>query len=111
MPSKGTINLYQGDDAGIIVSVFNENGTPADLTGYTAQAQIRRGPADVDPIVVAAFTATVDSPVVNLTLTHSETESLTGNYLFDLQLVSEGGVITTIMTGPVRVTAEVTRAA
>jgi len=109
--TRQSLTIYQGDDFGAIVTVNNEDGTPADISTYTAQAQIRRGAADVDPVVAAQFTATVESPVINLTLTHDQTLLLTGTYVWDLQLVSAGGVITTIMTGPVRTSAEVTRAA
>lgn len=109
--TRTALSIVQGDDYAAICTVRNEDGTDADISTYSAAAQIRRGAADADPVVAAQFAATVDSPVVNLTLTHDQTLVLTGSYVWDLQLVSAGGVITTIMSGPVRITAEVTRAA
>jgi hypothetical protein len=108
---RTNLTIYQGDDYAAVVTVRNADGTPADISTYTAEAQIRRAAADVDEVVVATFTAVVASPAVNLTLTHDQTLPLTGSYVWDLQLVSAGGVITTIMAGQVRMTAEVTRAA
>lgn len=105
------LQVFQGDDFAAIVLVTNADGTPANITGYTALAQIRRAVADVDPVVVATFTATVASPNVNLSLSNAQTRPLTGRYVWDLQLTSPAGVITTVVAGRVVVTAEVSRVA
>lgn len=107
--TKADLIVYQGDDYGATVLVTNEDGTPADITGYTAKAQIRRAVADSDPEVVAELSATVQSPHVVLGLTHAQTELLTGRYMWDLQLLTDESAIVTIMRGAVKVTNEVTR--
>jgi hypothetical protein len=85
-----------------------DDGSPADITGYTALSQIRRNVAESDPVVVTTIAANVQSPLVLLALTHDQTRELKGQYLWDLQLTSPAGAITTILRGNVNVTAEVT---
>jgi hypothetical protein len=108
---QANLDIYQGDDPAWRVTVMTTANTPADITGYTASAQIRRAVADVDPVVVATLATTVTSPDVFLSLTHTQTALLSGRYVWDLQLTSAGGAVTTILEGNVIVTSEVTRAA
>src|SRR5688572_19168045 len=108
--SRADLAIYQGDDYAATVTVLNPDNTPADITGFTAQAQIRRAVADLDPVVVATMTAVIASPDVSLSLSHDQTKSLTGRYVWDLQLTSiTDASVTTILAGRVSVTAEVTR--
>lgn len=111
MPSSGTLTIYQGDDYAAVVTVLYVDGLPADLTGYTAQSQIRNGPADQDPVVLAEVVATVVPPnMVTLVIPSAVTRNLSGgSYAWDLQLTSPGGAITTIMAGAATSTSEVTR--
>src|SRR5262245_24921323 len=109
--SKADLILYQGDDFAATVAVSNEDGTPADISTCTAQAQIRRAVADRDPVIVAEITAAVDTSTVTLSIPHTVTETLSGRYTWDLQLTSGAGQITTILAGNVQVTLEVTRPA
>lgn len=111
MPSRAELLLYQGDSYAAGVIVRNSDGTPADITGYTALAQIRRASADTDPVIAAEFTTAVTSPLINISLTPAQTVALAGQYQWDLQIVSPADVVTTILAGRVRVTAEISRAA
>lgn len=108
--SRADLELVQGDTASWTVTVTNEDGTPADISTYTAQAQIRRAVADADEVVVADMTTLVESPAVVLALTSAQTTPMSGFYVWDLQLTGSEGEIITIMAGRVKVTAEVTRA-
>lgn len=110
MPARANIDIYQSDSFTLGVQVRNSNGTPADITGYTAIAQIRRASADADPVIAAEFTCAVTSPLVNISLTPEQTRTLRGQYVWDLQITSPAEVVTTILAGRVRVTAEVSRA-
>jgi hypothetical protein len=111
MPAtREDLSVYQGDDQSWTVTVRNQDGTPAVITGFTARAQIRRGVADSDPVVVAEMAASIASPVVNLSLTHIQTSTMSGRYVWDLQLTSPTGEVTTILAGNVNAKAEVTRA-
>lgn len=111
-PRQADLTLYQGDDWAATVNVLNLDMSPADLTGYTAQAQIRRSVADQDPVVAAELQATVELPnLVLLFLSHAQTTLLAGQYQWDLQLTSPQADIVTILAGGVNVTQEVTRGA
>jgi hypothetical protein len=112
MPVKASdLDIYQGDDWAATVTVLNPDMTAADLTGYTAQAQIRTGPADqITTIAAEIGTAVVLPNRVSLFLTHAQTLTLTGfNYQWDLQLTSATGQVTTVLAGGVNVTRETTR--
>ena len=89
--------------------VTNEDGTAADIDGYTAKAQIRRAVADQEPEVAVEITTLVESPLINLSIPHTQTVALQGRYVWDLQIVSPTGGITTIVAGKVKLTPEVTR--
>lgn len=109
--STAHLSLYQGDDFVGVVSVFDSAGEAADLTGYTAKAQIRRSFADNDPTVACEIDTVITSPDVHLTIPGADTAALIGKYVWDLQLVSAAGAVTTILSGNVAVTQEVTRSA
>lgn len=111
MASKGDLLIYQGDDYLATVTVANQDGSPVDLTGFTAQAQIREDVADNAPEVVVEIAATVGTSTVELSIPNAETKLLNGAYRWDLQLTSADGFITTVLAGKVTVTAEVTRSA
>lgn len=100
----------QGSDYAATVRVLNEDGSDADLTGYTAKAQLRRGPADCAPEVSAEMGTTVVLPnIVVLSLTNAVTSTLCGRYQWDLDLHTDLGQIVTVLAGAAIVTAEVTR--
>jgi hypothetical protein len=110
MVKRANLQIYQGDDYVATVTVKNADGTPADLSGYTAKAQIRRNVADLQPAVTVELLATIASPFINLFLTHDQTLVLSGTYVWDLQLTEIAtGAVTTILAGQVPVTPEVTR--
>jgi hypothetical protein len=111
------ISLYQGDDWASLITVNNCDGSPFDLTNYTAQGQIRQGPADQNWWISATFTCAI-VPVqsgqtpnqISISLTNAQTALLRNlNYVWDLQVTSPDGIITTVVGGTVSVTPEVTR--
>jgi hypothetical protein len=106
------LDIYQGDDEAWVVDVDNDDGTPADLTGYTTKAQIRRTVADSAPTVEAELiTALVTPSQIKLELPHAITGTLGGSYVWDLEITSPAGIVVTILAGDVIVRKEVTRAA
>ena len=112
MPSKLDLKIYQGDDFPGLVTLYNQDGTASDITGHTASAQIRRAVADEEPEVTVEIETTVIPPnQIVLAIPHAQTEALSGEYVWDLQLTSPGGMITTVVAGKVKLTQEVTRVA
>ena len=107
--STGDLSIYQGDDFAGVVTVRNEDGTPADITGHTAKAQIRRAVADEEPAVAVEIATAVTSPNVTLAISHTVTATLSGAYVWDLQLTTPTGAVITVIRGKVKLTNEVTR--
>jgi hypothetical protein len=111
MVSSADLDIYQGDDYSATVSVLNDDGSTPDLTGSTAQAQIRLTPASTGAPILLSLAATVNPPnTVLLAASAADTVLLTyEHYVWDLQLTATNGAITTILAGYVNVTQEVTR--
>jgi hypothetical protein len=111
VPSSADLAIYQGDDYAATVTVTDGSNTPPDLTGYTAQAQIRHGPADANPDIVVDITTSITPPnQIQLSIPHSTTTTLLGpRYLWDLALTAPDGTVETILAGWAVITLEVTR--
>jgi len=110
MLSRADLTVYQGDDYRATVEV-TDGVTPPDqiLTGYSALAQIRSGPADSNPAVIVAIQTAIASPYVNLLIPHDQTIALKGKLVWDLQLTAPDGTITTVLAGSVFPTLEISR--
>jgi hypothetical protein len=111
MAEQANLTIYQGDDYSADVTVFDADGvTPADLTGYSAQSQIRINYNDTTPNGEAQFLITINSNVITMVLPHDQTAALSKPaYVWDLQVISPIGWITTILSGQVFITKEVTK--
>ena len=111
MYGDDSVTIHQGADWKAEAAFADgETGEPADLTGYTARAQIRRKYADSEPIVAAEIAVTFILPDrLLLSLGHDATEALSGRYVWDLDLIAPDGTISTPLAGPLIVTPEVTR--
>jgi hypothetical protein len=108
-PKYAPITLYQGDDALFIAEVYLENGTPADLAGYVAHAQIRKDYADSEPVIAYTILTYIEAHEVLLPIPKEATALLGGKYVWDVQLVASDGTTTTILRGDVTTMLEVTR--
>jgi hypothetical protein len=108
--SRADLLIDQGADYSATVFVENIDGTPADLTGWTAKSQLRRGPADAAPEIEQEISCTVQPPqTVILSIPHADTTLLYGRYAWDLDLTSPAGQIVTVLQGAAIIDAEVTR--
>src|SRR5215469_14185589 len=108
MPGNVNLAIYQGDDYQAQVTVLNADGSIPDLTGYSAQSQIRPVLGDTSPTPSAQFTCTIAANVITMVLTHDQTKVLNlTSYVWDIQLIDTSGWITTILAGAVTVTLEV----
>lgn len=106
---RGDLCIYQGDTFAQIVVVTNADGTPADLTGYTARAQMRRAVADTEPEIALTIGVTIQSPNILLDIPNTATTGLSGTYKWDLELTTPTNAVMTILQGSVNITPEVTR--
>lgn len=111
MAKQQDLCLYQGDDWAAMVTVLNCDRTTPDLTGYIANAQIRQGVADQSWCVAAELTCAVVPPnLISLSLTSAQTTFLDQSaYCWDMQVTSPAGIVSTLLSGNVQITFEVTR--
>lgn len=91
-------------------------GVPINLTGYTARMQIRASKTST-AVLLSATTAdntlqiTAADGKVTIVLPEATTAAITWRRgVYDLELVSAGGVVTRLVEGAVAVSREVTRA-
>lgn len=102
-PDQVNLNLYAGDDFALDLTVLDPDGSPADLTGMTARADIRQ---NTGTPVLASFAATVAGNVVSLRLAAADAAVLPDGAVWDCQLA---GIDTfTVAAGTVRTRAQVT---
>src|ERR1700746_2140174 len=94
LPVEQNLSIYQSDGFATTIEILNGDGTPYDLTGYSAESQIRQGPADLFPEVTEYFTLTIVLPnEITMSLTPEQTAAFTGDTLWwDLQIVASTGV-------------------
>ena len=109
MPNRADLAIYQGDDYNALVTVNPGIGPPDVIAGFTARAQIREDFADDCTDVAATIGTTVDSPLIWLKIPGADTSNLCGDYVWDLEITSPDGVVSTILAGKVKVSEEVTR--
>lgn len=94
---------------------YKEDGSNVNLTGYTARMQIR--PTAASATTTLSLT-TENSRIalggtagtITLSISATDTAAITaGRYVYDLELVSAGGIVTRLLQGMVTVSANVTR--
>ena len=107
--------LYRGDDHALRMEITDDAGTPIDLTGWMFKATVKLRPdtpdseAPVSVDIPALDNMDAQAGVVYIELPHDQTENLLpGLNLFDVQREFNGKV-TTVVSGRIRVLADVTR--
>lgn len=110
------IELKRGDTLQVDVLWSQSNGTPVNLTGYTARMQVRPQPGDGAPILDltsgSGITLGGSAGTIAATAPPATTRTFApGEYVYDLELTSPTGVVTTIIAGQFVVYADVTRVA
>ena len=109
--------IDQGADWFFNVTYQNPNGTPINLTGYTAACQLRSLPSSPSAVLTlttqnGGITITAGTGLVALRATAAQTMAIDeGNYVYDLEIYSPANpsVVTRLVQGQITVSAEVTR--
>lgn len=116
MSVRHNITIEQGATFTLNATWKAADGTPVDLTGYAARMQARQTYASATTVLNLtsaggniALGGTAGTVVVTISAT--ATAALTAPWagVYDLELVSAGGVVTRLLEGSARVTPEVTR--
>lgn len=108
-PASLTYKIVRGDDfADVITIKEGDPPEPADLTGRTYTAQVRRTP---NGDVIAEMTiddSNLDEGQVGIALPDATTADMSGSYVWDFQQDS-AGVVRTLLKGAFVVDPDVTR--
>lgn len=117
MASAGIYNIAteQGTTFARLLTWKDKTGTPVSLVNYTARMQVRVSPSSISPVLSLT---TENSRIVlggvlgtvSLTVTDEDMSQVpSGKYYYDLELISQGGVVTKLIKGTFTVKSEVTR--
>ncbi len=112
-PATYNIVTYQGDDDSFILT-YSTGGSIANLTGYSAKMDVRtnrNASSSAASFSTAASSINIDGANGKITvpLPHAMTSALApADYVYDLQITSPSGSITTIVEGLFSVIQEVT---
>ena len=108
-PASYDLAIYAGDSYQWQFNLWTDSTktTPIDLTGATVMAQIRDQPTPTGVIIVS-FTTSITLPnQIFLTLT-AALSAQAANGVWDLQVTSSTGWVSTFVGGKVTVTPDVT---
>ena len=109
MASKANITIDQGTTFSTDLTLTDEFGDNLDLTGYTANSQMRKW--YTSSTAAATFTTAINvaSAAVTLSLTPTQTANIVfGRYVYDVE-ITNGTTTSRIVEGVVTVTPQVTR--
>ena len=108
MAIKNNLVVDQGADFVYNVYLIDQNGDAFDISGYTANAQIRKTYTSTTYTTINVAIA-ANTGLVTLSMNAATTANLTfSRYVYDLQLHSNN-VSSRIMEGIITVNPEVTR--
>lgn len=105
-------NLYvdQGAFYRTYVTVANTDGTPLDLTGFTAASQMRKS---YQSSTAYNFTTSISNPIqgrVRIELSSEQSRVIpSGKYLYDVEVTSPSGEKTRVVEGIVLINPEITK--
>ena len=110
MAATRNITIYQGDTYAHELRIKNSSNANVNITSRTYTGQVRK--KRNSDTAAATFTSEITNAangIVILSLTSAQTANIAaGTYVYDFQ-ETNGTVITTLITGTVTVTGEVSR--
>jgi hypothetical protein len=109
MATKANIIIDQGTTFSTVITLADEDNTLINLTGYTANSQIRKHYSSSNSTPFSVSLGGVQG-TVTLSLTSTQTSNIAaGRYVYDVELTSSSNVVSRIVEGIVTITPEVTR--
>ena len=114
--SAATYNatVDQGADWYVTFVYKDSAGTAINLTGYTAAMMVRDTFGDTATVLSltnsSGITITAATGTLQVRATAAQTRAITaGNYVYDLEITSAGGIVTRLVQGKIVISPEVTR--
>lgn len=112
-PLRYDLRIRQGQTWSLAVPVKNPDETTADLTGYTATAQVRDGYASGTALhtwSIGAGNLTLGAGQITLTVSPATSAAWAWRRgRWDLELTAPSGTVTALVTGSVLIDPEITR--
>jgi len=109
MATKANLVIDQGTTYSTDINLTDENGDPLNLSGYSANSQIRKHYTSSNSIVFST-TINATSGVITLSLNANQTANIvSGRYVYDIELTDASNSISRIVEGIVTITPQVTR--
>jgi hypothetical protein len=113
MAGSYNFTIEQGATFNLLMTWRIDN-VPVNLTGYTARLQARIDVDETDTILSLTTGAgiTLGGAAGTITLDQTATQTALlpkGEYVYDLELQSSGGIVTRLLQGELNISAEVTR--
>ena len=108
MATKANLVIDQGATFSVDLDLTDENGDVINLSGYTANSQMRKWYTSTTSI---PFTASINAlaGVITLSLNATQTAAITaGRYVYDVE-INNNDTVSRIIEGIVTVTPNVTR--
>jgi hypothetical protein len=109
MATKANLVIDQGTTYSTDINLTDENGDPLNLSGYSANSQIRKHYTSSNSVV---FSTTINATagVITLALSANQTSNIvSGRYVYDIELTDASNSVSRIVEGIVTVTPQVTR--
>ena len=108
MATKLNLFIDQGTDFSTTIEVTDDAGDPINLTTYTGRSQMRK---HYTSTTYKSFNVTGNANgVITISMNAATSANITGGrYVWDLELVSSGNVVSRIVEGIVTINPEVTR--
>ena len=107
------ITVYRGDTHALTCIFEDRAGAKLDITGWKLYLTIKYSPDDLDADAVLSKTVTSHTfPLLGrskITMTAAETNSLYGDYYYDIQYKKPAGTIQTALSGKMSFTKDETR--
>ena len=109
MAIKANIVIDQGTDFSATIDLSDATGTPYDLSGYSASAQMRKNYASSTAVDFTVAISIASSQII-LSLPKSITNTLTpGRYMYDVEITSDADTTTRVVEGIATITPGITR--
>lgn len=110
MATRSDMIIDQGSTFSTVVTITDTDGSVVNLTGYTANSQIRKHATSASATATFSVTNGGTSGQLTLGLDYANTAALTaGRYVYDVEVTSGANVRSRVLEGIVTVTPEVTR--
>jgi len=107
---KYNISIEQGSTWSLRLEVDVSAGVDKDLTGYTLASKIGKSYYDPNPISMATAYVIQNQGIFTISLTEAQTAALDAahEYVYDVEITSDTGVVTRMIQGRATVSPGIT---